>query len=479
MAEYIPGKELPRHVTYADDALARRFWRATFRAGRRYPDARDAWDMPVLIQHERENDADYRLRKRTTPVRDYTGAIIRRYNDFVFRREPQVQAEGAWTDALADVDGKGTNMLSFLRKRLKAAQVDGIAVILAQSINVSAQPMTVAQAQRAGARQVLVPMSADALIDWDRTDGVLSRAVLLMQDEGGTYAMEYDANGNRRRIDVRKLANWWSVVGVGPWESTGYGMIPVVDMWPSFDDLDIDGSDGHGESQASPISEAQRAIYNITSLLSAEMYDNTFTQHVLFGADSSQFDAGNTQQPDKRGASVEWATKRLLCIPESAGKLEKAGSDVAQADSLRATIASYEDALYAAAGVARNSEQAESGVALAFRNNDLSATLSTLAACVEDTFARCIRLLSVGLRGTEPTLAMSDDYSPGDYGVELASVISAMMTPALPGTFKRQIASRFAQRHFPDLTPEQLIELEGEIDALSTPFTQQPFGGAE
>jgi hypothetical protein len=462
------GKALPAHPSYDDDVQARKFWRASFRAGRKYQDATDSRNKPILIQHERESKADYDLRKRTTPVRDYTGTIIRRYNDFVFRREPQIEADGAASEFAGDVDGRGTSAVQFFRRRLKVAQVDGIAFVLAEARNVSAPQMTIAQARAAGARQVLVPIDADAVIDWERYDGSLLAARVMLSDQAGNYCMEYDANGNRRRIEITKAANWWTVEAIGPWEATGYGMLPLVDLWPSFDDLGTDDVNGHGESQASPIAEAQRAVYNITSLLSAEMYDNTFTQHVLFGADDSQFSAGTDREPSKRDPAVDWGTKRLLCMPDPAGKLEKAGSDVAQADSLRATIAAYEDALYMAAGVSNQQQmaQAQSGIALAFRNNDLSATLSALASAVEGCFRRCMSLVA-GVAGGEPAaIALSDDYEPGDFAQELQSVISAMMTPALPGTFKRRIAQRFATRHFPDLSDDDVDLLEGEIDAI-------------
>ena len=80
------GDVLPTHETYTTDSMARAFWRLTFETGRKYIKGLDADGDRILLPHEREKEG-YNRRLRMTKPRNYSGPIIRRYNNHVFRTE--------------------------------------------------------------------------------------------------------------------------------------------------------------------------------------------------------------------------------------------------------------------------------------------------------------------------------------------------------------------------------------------------------
>src|SRR6056297_2852031 len=175
----IVGQPLPVHHSYREDATARAYWRASFRGGRAYQSGRDADGDRLLIQHESESDKAYLRRKKSTVVRNYVGPILRRYNDYIFRR-PAVMPEDTTTEVeslIADVDGHGNGMTEFVRMRLLAAQVERESYILIDSTAPTVMERTQAQAVADGDRIIWRQVDADMVPWFVEHNGELSAAV--------------------------------------------------------------------------------------------------------------------------------------------------------------------------------------------------------------------------------------------------------------------------------------------------------------
>ena len=127
----------------------------------------------------------------------------------------------------------------------------------------------------------------------------------------------------------------------------------------------------------------------------------------------------------------------------------------------------------------------ESGVAKAFRFNDLAANLSALADAVQDAHNAIMARICVGNGEAFPgKAAYPDDFEMPDYASEMTTLIQTVATSALPGVIRQVAVRQFASRNL-SLSDEEQAELEAQLDradqlaetAQSTiPFPQSPAG---
>ena len=448
-----PGEFLPLHPEYAKLVTARAFWRLTFRTGRDYVDGRDAKGEPVLYAHEREREG-YNRRKRTTKPRNHAGPIIRRYNDFVFRTEatrPKESVPAEYDVLKEDADGHGTPLPKFMREVVLAAQIDRDAYILPDSTKrPDAGPMSKAQAAAAGVRTVLKRVDADAVAWWRDYDGAMVEAIVIMEREDGScFGRWYGAKDMMEfDLDQQESASNWRVTAVRPVVKHGYDSCPLVRCRPPFD----------GESQISPLAESQQAITNYISLLNEEIFNVCFSQIVATGVAASDV------------KDVVLGNNRLLCLPNPGAKFEVIGADPAQAESIRKAIEDEQRELYRIAGVQSGDPTAspaapESGVAKAFKFNDLAANLASLAQAAEDAENRAVALALAPVTADAPVCEYPQEFDLPELTAELADVIKITAALAVPTVVKRKVVERFVARNF-KLTDEEQTELEGQLADL-------------
>lgn len=445
----VVGEPLPKAPSYDSDDMARDFWRASFRGGRAYREGRDADGDPLLIQHESESGAAYKRRKKATTARDYVGPIINRYNAYVFQKDPTLPEsdDPQWGALINDADGLGTPMVDYMRRRLRTAQVDRESYILVDSTAPKAVERTRAQAQADGDRVIWRPVDADRVVWWHRVQGDLAAAVYLDHIDGQPVAIYLD-DKTRQVIRLRNDKNVLTVSAVEEPMPHGYDAMPLVPLQPSLDDI---GS-GSTESQASPIAEGQRAVYNLLSLLSEELYGNTYTQWVVTGV-----------TPDEAKASgVEFGIKRMFCVPNPAASVSRIGSDPTQAQSLRDSIAQEEASIWRSAGVqAGDASVAESGIAKAFKHADLSAILSALAHATEVAWNRLIRLSFPG-DAFPGSVQMPHDYEPSDLASDLAELRESLGLQGMPPVVRQHMIRRFVGRNL-SLSEEEKDQFDAEV----------------
>ncbi len=454
------GKPLPVHCSYPADVVARAFWCESFRTSRKYLDATDARGQSMLVRHERETPEGYARRKRITKPRNFVGPIIRRYNDFVWRLPCVREDAEAASDFLEDVDGNGTSLDQFLKEALLNAQVERESYILLDAVGVEEEPriVTRAQAEAEGARPKLSRVPADAVVWWEDCSGALEECIIL---EGERRARYYDSTFTQEMELEKDTSGAFIVRVVHLPVPHGYDGLPVVRLRPSFDPLPR----GPGESQASPLAESQQGIAQLLSLLMEEIHNVTFTQWIAIGVSPDEFKdltAGNN---------------RILCIPNPQGKMQALGADSNQAKTIMAQILDEAENLFRAAGINFDAQAGtpESGIAKAFRFNDLAANLAALADAVEWAENRIHQLLAGAWSWDEvPCAKYPDDFNLPDFAGELQALTQSLVATEIPATIRRKLVERFAARNL-SLSKEEEDSLEAEMDEWTA---EKPAGGA-
>lgn len=469
----VANKEVPTHQSYGEDRVAREFWRLSYRCGRNYITGTDAQGKPVLVQHEREKDDSFQRRQRSTKPRNHCGPIIRRYNDFVFRLpavRPETGKSKLYDQLCEDIDGHGTTIDAFMRRALKRGQINRESYLLPDSTAPSDRKLTKAQAAEMGVRQVVRLIDADSVVWWRDVDGVLAEALVLMVREGGQqFARFFDAKAytdielKTEEVDKAKKQ---VVAKIGAPHAHKYGACPLVRLRPIFDD-DEEGDASPGESQISPLAELNQEITNFLSLLGTETYDCTFSQWIASGVSAA----------DVKDVTV--GNNRIICLPNPLSKFEALGADPAQATSIAARILETQTELYRLAGISTGDPLAgpgapESGVAKAFKFNDLAANLAALADACEDAENSVMQRIFAAAGEAYPGNAKyPDEFDIPDLKEELEGVIRVVSAPALPQIIKDKIALRFATRNLALDDDEKAVleqQLEEGATASADPF---------
>lgn len=454
-----PGQPVPLHSTYVNDQTARLFWRLSYRAGRGYLTGQDARGLPVLVQHEREEQSSYQRRLRTTKARGYVGPILRRYMGVVFRRPP-VRPAGTppiYADVVADATGGGLSLDQVMRLALSRAQVDREAYLVPDVKTNATLPASpnVEQIRQAGARPIVHVMDAPCVLNWHDEAGSLCEILYIWNGAAdGRPILRWMNTESFQDFALDEYAPGVSVTGskVGAALNMptphGYDMVPVVRVRPVFDPHAALSQGTLGDSQAAPIAEAQQAIVNLLSLLNEEIYNVTFSQMIASGVSESQV------------KDVMVGNCRVLCLPNPASRVDFIGADPAQATSIRASLDDERSNLYQAAGLAPGDPSAaSSGVALAWRASDMGNIVQALASAAEDAENRLWAVLASGWGFEAPAATQYPaDADLPDYATEAMALLGLIGNASVPMVIRRKAAERFASRNL-SLTADEEAEM--------------------
>ncbi len=360
---------------------------------------------------------------------------------------------------MEDVDGHGTPMRTFIRHALLRAQIERECYIAPDTTAPTDDvERSVAQAREMSIRPVLRMVGADSVPWWDETDGVLTSAIVIMNGEDGNRFARLYTNKSFQDFSLKETENGsvtqWTIIGIGSERSHTYGACPIVRLRPLFDHTD----DTPGESQISPMAESQQMIANLLSYLYEEIGNVTFSQMVATGisADSVK--------------DVEIGNNRLICLPNPGAAVEFIGADPAQAKTICDAIEDEQRELYRQAGISNGDPlkagNAESGVAKAFKFNDLAANLSALADAVQDAHNAVMkRICSANGEAYPGNAEYHDDFDMPDYDAEMTTLIATVSTSTLPGIIREVAIKKFAKRNLA-LDEKQEIKLTERLTKL-------------
>jgi hypothetical protein len=455
----VPGKTLADHQNpvFARESQSRAFWRHSAKAAYDYAGGADASGEPILPTHPAETDTKYKARKSAAIVRPFVRSILGRFNDFVTRHDvtrPE-STSAPYATLLKDATGQGVTLDRLLKRALRTAQVERCCYLLCDSSSPE-QFQSAAAAMDAGKRGVIRRLSPDAVINWRDVDGEVVEALILLEDYAGPYLWAVDRESmtrvNLTIADINSPWGSWVVAGADAPIRHNYGACPLVRLCPDFED--------ESESQAAPISESQRRICNFESWHWEELRNITFTTTVLLGVDAKSVE------------KTEVGPGMALCLPQLPGGslpgLGKISADTAQAASLREAIHTEVLEVYRAAGLAAGNPQEvgapESGVAKAFRFDEVAAKLKALADACEQAENAVVMRLAKDNGWTYPGDSnWPDEFDTPDLAAELTDVIRLESSGA-PAVLVEKAWRDYASLAF-SLSPEETKRLDDELKA--------------
>lgn len=490
----VVDKLLPLNANYAGWQMKRAFWRVSYNGGDEYPLQQDGRGESLLWQHPREDPDTYAVRKKSAKCPNFTGPITRMFNDFVFRKKPERDKEGPpeYLDLIDNADGYGLSLDDFMRQWLQKGQVEQVCYCMpVNPIPDGMQISTKAEAQSAGARPRLLIVGSDQVVNWTIRGGQMIEALLLLEIDGKPTA-RYITETTRQDFKVKRAPiadrergkSSYTVTSAGPVMKHGYPGLPLVPLIPMPDDL---CADLPPQSQAAPVAEQQQDYLNVQSWLREELWNCVFTQYWVSGA----------RPPSKTGTGgsdndeVKIGSNRVMWFTNPAAKFNATSAVPEAAEQLRLQLTEIKMNVYLAAGLeaedaTKQKGDVQSGVALAFKFQNLAAQLKSLA----DACGRAENKIWILMEGgwgfkiPKPT-HYPDEFDIPNYAEELAGLIQALATQGLPSVLREELVARFVHRNL-SLAPDRQQELDDQMEArkdmveggLSAFPLQERIGGA-
>lgn len=463
---FIIGEPLPLSDLWKRDDMRRKFWWLSFDCfGPEYRDGIDSEGNPIIRQHERETDDDYERRVENSTPYCYVGPILRQYSNFVFRKEPALNANTDKFKAFnLNVDNLGTDAISYWQDLLLESQVARESYNFIDTNNTTGvDSMTRVQADSAGIRVFWRNIKSSQVLFQRDFMGKMIEAAILMQLETGDWIVWMGNNVDHRIIQLEidpslkmQTLESYRVASIGPVVKHGFIALPLVRLRPKFGSV----------SQAAPLAELQKKTTRLLTLVDEELLDSTFSQAVVSGQSGP-----NTSGDETTGEQeINFGNKRIMFLTNPQATYNTVGADKNQADSIRESIADTVDQIFKTAGIAPDSlqdtGQVESGLAKQFKFNDLSANLAALAKATQEAHrqSEIITLAAMNITDEQEAPVMYDtDFTLPNFEQELVDTISTINS-GLPPQIVKIIAKRFADRNLALSEDEQTI-LDAELDS--------------
>lgn len=463
------GEVLKIHESYERNMIARRAWRSSYKAGRKYCYSIDAVGQNFLWPHDREDQDSYEQRKRMTKGPNFVGPIINKFNDFAFRKDADRSLTGPkmYLDLIDDADGFGTTLTNFVRTSLLKAQVEFVAYwmpVNPQTDDIEIR--SIYDQERAGAKPLLMIIGADAIANWTRRNGHLFEVVLVMEEDGKPIARYMnDTDRQDFKLELMPLSkknkntSSYKVIGSSPMEKHGYPALPLIEHFPNFSKIFGDDSD---ESQAAPICELQQSYWNYLSWGNEELRNCAFSQYSVTGS----------PKPSKSDRSDEpkFGTQKVWWFTQADAKLSRIANDPAAWGSIKEAKQECVESIYRVSGLespdpTKKSGAAVSGVSKAFDFENLAAPLAALVDSCQHAEQRMWWLISTAWGFEVPKdTEYPDNFDIPDYDEELATLIQALATPGLPSVLKEQVIKHFTTRNL-NLSDDEQAELDDQVAA--------------
>lgn len=437
--------ELEVHPEYQADVRRYGFYDTAYAGGPEYKSGSDSSGCPLLWVHDplRESPEGFERRKRMAAYVNHVRPIITKFVSYVFRqeirRDGKDEAFNAWSE---DVDGNSTKLNPFMRTAVgRACRLGRYYVAVDSTMPTDGSVETLAQAQAAGVRMTLSYIDPRRMINWRRTGGVLTEAVIVYG--AGDLAIHW-TRSHRTMILMDDKGKVMHTIGPEP---HGWERMPIIEIAPF-----------EGASLVSDIAELNRSLFNIGALLAEELYNCTYSQRVAIGVTAEQMQG------------VLTGPNRLICIPSDKARIETVGGDPAQADVLRKCLEDTTREIYRAAGLTSEdplqSGQAKSGVALKVEFNDLAALLAAIAEEAERTESEIVKMYDAAFGADVSAPVYPEDFGTPDAQIELNRSLTVLQSQEMTPTAQLHESRRINRVLHPnaDYVDAAMMDLEsGEM----------------
>lgn len=398
-------------------------------------------DGYIIPKFNCEEFEDWNTRRKLTPTRSYVSSVINKYNASIFRNEPIRATESATFDLLyKDADGYGNSLNKVMRDALKVSQIEGACYLLADSTATDTEILTIAQQQSSGVRPYIRVVKPDSVANATKVEDKLLEVIIMLEDSEGKMFARY--MNDMDYVDIA-LGDNFIVTAISDAYSHGYSKLPLACI------------DAFQDAQAKPISYSQKTIVNLLSLLHQEMNDHTFTKHILSGVRVPENDQG-TQK-------INYGSKRLIVLEDANASLTTIGSDVTQADSLRAQVKLEEDNLYYSAGFGNQNVEPTnmSGFALSILKDDFFINCEGLSKAAEGAENTVMELIAEKDSMNYVPAIYSSRFIADSTGEALNALRDLLALP-LPQSFKNIAIKNYIETFY-NISNEQKSIIEQEL----------------
>lgn len=368
------GKPLPTHKDYKQMLTKMEFWESSLEVDEEYQETLDPNGNTIIKKFTCEEPEDFKFRKSISSPRNYMAGILQKYLSCAFKVSPTRSDN----EFYSNVDLVGSSINEFMLHKTWEASVYGASYMMPDT-TVSDPNLSEAQKRQIGARSFIRSIETENVINWIDYLGHLQEVIIVLEDAQETqFALWYD-NENMCRIELDERGR---VSQIGEVVPHGYSMMPVIRMLP----FDTD------ESFVASGSLSQMTLNNLLSLEKTELFSNTFTRFFLKGI--------RTNSDDGEMQKVTWGTNRMIVSDSETASITPLGADVQQAQSIRDSIKSEEEALYRMYHLVNTQIQpgtAPSGYSIVLSREDFNAICATLVKSAE----RAENNISILLNETE------------------------------------------------------------------------------
>lgn len=424
-------------------------------------------DGSYLWQYPREDSAQFDERKKQARYHNFFETLVDLYVRFIFtqgvKRESKSTAYNEW---LQDVDGAGTGVNEFLKRFAAMALVCGHAGMLVDKTQDEPEGPTKAE-ERARTFASIFP--ATSILDWRFTNTGLT-AVKLQEapppppidqlpdpdaDEASPHLLLWDVEGWGR------FGADGALKGAGV---PGLDMVPFVILRPKPSHLSL--------MLGRPlVSNANviRAMFNRASEEDEVLRAQAFSVLVVSVDAEANVDEVKQQLGGMVGAAKAIVVK---------GDADYKTPDMSVPGAIRDNIAYLTQEMYRAAHVRfrRDSLAAESGDAIRLQYAELNEMLQALSRSLSQAEEQMARAwfawnattpeqAQAEFEEAQPVATYPDEFFLDALINDLDAWARALELGLGP-TMARRIKKRAARRVDPDMAPEEMAEVDDEIDAM-------------
>ena len=246
-----------------------------------YEGGQDYLEAGYLFRHFRENELDYRDRLMRSYYYNFCKTVVDAYIAQIFHQSNGIfRDDGGTRDYarfLSDIDGKGSDIQSFMREQVApAAQIFGHVHVLVDRPVMDRQPVSRAEENALSIRPYCAVIYPESLVDFrlDGNGGFLWARIL---ESGPDAADPFDIedNGTRSRYRTWTADAWFLHDADGELISSGehrLGRVPLITVF----NVESRKYLRFGVSALGDIAPINRSIYNWCSLNDEFLYRQCF-----------------------------------------------------------------------------------------------------------------------------------------------------------------------------------------------------------
>ena len=427
-------------------------------------------EVSYLRAHRREDSEKFRRRRDAAHYDNYVEPLTDLKLSYMLRKQASVEDRPEQVDEWRmDIDGRGTTFDEVRPIVALRAAVFGWCPVLIDFPRPEVDPITKAQELELELAPRLIPMLPANICDWKWSDDgtidwVKIRTDHIVRDSWSAEAREVQRYTIWTRtdfsiFDVETRNGQKVATPVEQNKAHGFGCVPLTICKHKRSGM----SDGLGVPMHGSISVANRALFNYVSQLDEHLAEQAFAMLVWVQRES-----------DLEGDEIEIGTNNAISLDPQASKqhyylappssvaevLEKRIENTIREVYRMARIEYQKPTGGATSGVSRAYDFASTNQAL----SDFAGEIARWELWVDDVVGA-----GLGIAEEERELERISPptrFDVDDLTVELQQAADAI-TLKLGSTATARIKMRAVQRMLPDLSAEDLDQIESELEAQS------------